>query len=104
MPILGKGAVEEALKEANMQPIFMVDIAVPEILSLKLRSWMMFIYTVDDLEVIGDNIKARQTAADLAQEIVDEEVAKWSSKQRELAVWIQLRLSEILRKPFEILS
>ena len=44
-------------------------------------------YTVDDLEeVIQENLKARQTAADLAQQIVDEEVENWSSRQRELSV------------------
>jgi glutamyl-tRNA reductase len=88
LPILGKGAVEEALKRRMHKPIFMVDIAVPRDIEPQVEELDdVYLYTVDDLEeVIQDNIKARQTAADLAQEIVDQEVAKWSSKQRELAV------------------
>ena len=42
---------------------------------------------MDDLEeVIQDNLRARQTAADMAQDIVDQEVESWSTKQRALAV------------------
>jgi glutamyl-tRNA reductase len=47
----------------------------------------VYLYTVDDLEeVIQDNLRARQTAADKAQAIVDQEVENWSTKQRSLAV------------------
>lgn len=88
LPILGKGAVEEALKKRMHKPIFMVDIAVPRDIEPQVEELDdVYLYTVDDLEeVIQDNLKARQTAANLAQQIVDEEVANWSSKQRELAV------------------
>jgi len=87
LPILGKGAVESALKQRLHKPIFMVDVAVPRDIEPQVEELDdVYLYTVDDLEeVIQDNIKARQSAADLAQDIVDEEVENWSSKQRELA-------------------
>jgi glutamyl-tRNA reductase len=80
--------VEAALKKRLHKPIFMVDVAVPRDIEPQVEDLEdVYLYTVDDLEeVIQDNLKARQSAADLAQKIVDEEVTNWSSKQRELSV------------------
>jgi glutamyl-tRNA reductase len=88
LPVLGKGAVETALKKRLHKPMFMVDVAVPRDIEPQVEELDdVYLYTVDDLEeVIQDNLKARQTAANLAQQIVDEEVENWSSKQRELSV------------------
>ena len=88
LPILGKGAVESALKKRRHQPIFMVDIAVPRDIEPEVEELEdVYLYTVDDLEeVIQDNLRARQTAADMAQDIVDQEVESWSTKRRALAV------------------
>jgi glutamyl-tRNA reductase len=88
LPILGKGAVESALKLRKHKPIFMVDIAVPRDIEPEVEELEdVYLYTVDDLEeVIQDNLRARQTAADLAMDIVDQEVKNWSAKQRALAV------------------
>ncbi|MDG1694627.1 MAG: glutamyl-tRNA reductase [Porticoccaceae bacterium] len=88
LPVLGKGAVEAALKRRLHKPMFMVDVAVPRDIEPQVEELDdVYLYTVDDLEeVIQDNLKARQSAADLAQQIVDEEVENWSSKQRELSV------------------
>lgn len=88
LPILGKGAVESALKKRKHKPIFMVDIAVPRDIEPEVEALEdVYLYTVDDLqEVIQDNIRARQTAADVAQEIIDQEAEDWSRQQRSLAV------------------
>jgi glutamyl-tRNA reductase len=88
LPILGKGAVEAALKKRLHKPMFMVDVAVPRDIEPQVEELDdIYLYTVDDLEeVIRDNIKARQSAADLARVIVDQETESWAAKQRELAV------------------
>jgi glutamyl-tRNA reductase len=88
LPILGKGAVESALKKRKHKPLFMVDIAVPRDIEPEVEELAdVYLYTVDDLEeVIQDNLRARQTAADKARDIVDQEVESWSTKQRALAV------------------
>lgn len=88
LPILGKGAVEAALKKRLHKPIFMVDVAVPRDIEPQVEELDdVYLYTVDDLDqVVQDSKRARQSAADTAQKIVDEEVDNWSSKQRELAV------------------
>ena len=88
LPILGKGAVESALKKRKHRPIFMVDIAVPRDIEPEVEELEdVYLFTVDDLhEVIEDNRRARQKAADVAQEIIDQEAEDWSREQRSLAV------------------
>ena len=59
----------------------MVDVAVPRDIEPQVEELDdIYLYTVDDLEeVIQDNLRARQNAADLAQDIVDEEMQNWAS-------------------------
>ena len=87
LPILGKGAVESALKKRKFKPFFMVDIAVPRDIEPEVEELSdVYLYTVDDLEeVVQDNIRARSSAADMAQQIIDEEVESWSRQNRALA-------------------
>jgi glutamyl-tRNA reductase len=88
LPVLGKGAVESALKKRRHKPMFMVDIAVPRDIEPEVETLDdVYLYTVDDLqEVIQGNLRARQTAADVAQVIIDQEADSWSRQQRSLAV------------------
>ncbi len=64
LPILGKGAVERALKQRRHKPIFMVDIAVPRDIEPEVSELEdVYLYTVDDLhEVVAENLKSRQGA------------------------------------------
>lgn len=88
LPILGKGAVESALKKRKRKPIFMVDIAVPRDIEPEVEELKdVFLYTVDDLEgVVRDGMQARRDAANLADEIIANEVENWGRQQRALAV------------------
>ncbi len=72
LPILGKGAVESALKKRKRQPIFMVDIAVPRDIEAEVSNLDdIYLYTVDDLEeIITENQKSRAEAAKHAEKIV----------------------------------
>ena len=83
LPVLGKGTVESALKQRRHRPVFMVDIAVPRDIEpevAKLRD--VYLYTVDDLqEVIQENLRSRQEAAEQAREIIDFQV-------REFRAWL----------------
>ena len=87
LPILGKGAVEAALKRRKHKPMIMVDIAVPRDIEAQVEELAdVYLYSVDDLEeVIQDNMRARQVAADLGQAIIDQEVQSWTKQQRALA-------------------
>ncbi|WP_261842131.1 glutamyl-tRNA reductase [Aliamphritea ceti] len=72
LPILGKGAVEAALKKRKHRPIFMVDIAVPRDIEPQVAELDdVYLYTVDDLrEVIEENVRSRESAAREAEAIV----------------------------------
>ncbi|MFW1677650.1 glutamyl-tRNA reductase [Pontibacter sp. JAM-7] len=73
LPILGKGAVEAALKKRKHRPIFMVDIAVPRDIEEQVAELDdVYLYTVDDLrEVIEENQRSRESAALEAEEIIE---------------------------------
>jgi glutamyl-tRNA reductase len=76
LPILGKGAVERAVKARKRRPIFMVDIAVPRDIEPEVAELEdIYLYTVDDLqEIIEENLRSRQEAAKQAEEIIDVQV------------------------------
>lgn len=84
LPLLGKGAVEEALKKRKCKPMFMVDIAVPRDIEPQVGDLAdVFLYTVDDLkEVIDENKKSREQAAEIAREIIEEGVLRYDAEQR----------------------
>ncbi len=80
LPILGKGLVESALKQRKHKPIFMVDLAVPRDIEPEVANLAdVYLYTIDDLQnVIEDNLKSRQQAADEAEIIIEHEVNEFS--------------------------
>ena len=51
LPIVGKGAVEAAIKQRRHKPIFMVDLAVPRDIEPEVGSLPdIYLYSIDDLE------------------------------------------------------
>ena len=76
LPILGKGAVERALKARKHRPMFMVDIAVPRDIEPEVSQLNdVYLYTVDDLqEVIEEGRQSREEAAKQAEEIIENQV------------------------------
>jgi len=73
LPILGKGAVERALKQRKHRPMFMVDIAVPRDIEPEVGDLSdVYLYCVDDLHgIIEENLQSRRDAALQAEEIID---------------------------------
>lgn len=86
LPILGKGAVEQALRRRRHRPMFMVDIAVPRDIEPEIgRLADVFLYTVDDLQgVIEENMAARREAAGEAEAIIEDRVEQFLAWQRSL--------------------
>ena len=76
LPILGKGAVERALKERRRQPMFLVDLAVPRDIEPEVGQLAdVYLYTVDDLRGVAESgLRARQAAVADAERLVDEQV------------------------------
>ena len=87
LPILGKGAVESALKQRKHRPMLMVDIAVPRDIESQVGQLEdVFLYTVDDLqEIIDEGLRSRQEAAQQAEEIIDTQVSHFMSWLRSLS-------------------
>ncbi len=87
LPILGKGAVEQAIKIRKHAPIFMVDIAVPRDIEEQVGELEdIFLYTVDDLkEIIDEGLKSRQEAALKAEDIIEVEVSHFMNWLRSLS-------------------
>lgn len=88
LPVLGKGAVESALKQRRHKPMFMVDIAVPRDIEPEVaRLRDVYLYTVDDLrDVIEENRRSRESAADNAEKIIEEGLESWRRQMRGLSV------------------
>ncbi|MEH6577258.1 MAG: glutamyl-tRNA reductase [Amphritea sp.] len=86
LPILGKGAVESALKKRKHRPVFMVDIAVPRDIEPEVAELDdVYLYTVDDLkEVIEENVRSRESAAQEAEAIVESGAAEFMRQLRSL--------------------
>jgi glutamyl-tRNA reductase len=84
LPILGKGAVESALKQRRHKPIFMVDIAVPRDIEPEVADLDdVYLFTVDDLrDVIDENKQSREVAATEATLIVENSVADFIKERR----------------------
>ena len=76
LPILGKGAIESAIKKRKHRPMFIVDLAVPRDIEPEAGDLEdVYLYTVDDLkDVIDENIQNRKEAALQAEEIIEIQV------------------------------
>ncbi|MEX1664930.1 glutamyl-tRNA reductase [Zhongshania arctica] len=86
LPILGKGAVEGALKKRKHRPMVMIDIAVPRDIEPQVAELAdVYLYTVDDLrEIVEENKRARQGEARKAGDIITLALAEWESQLRAL--------------------
>lgn len=84
LPLLGKGAVESALRLRKHRMMFMVDLAVPRDIEVEVGDLEdVYLYTVDDLsEVIEENRRSREQAAEEAQTLINEELVRWKNESR----------------------
>ncbi len=72
LPVLGKGAVEAAIKQRRRKPMFMVDIAVPRDIEPEVGDLPdVYLYSIDDLtQIIESNLQQRREAAEHAERFV----------------------------------
>ncbi len=103
LPIIGKGLVQSALKERKHKPIFIVDLAVPRDVEEEVAELDdAYLYTVDDLQhIVEQNIANRQDAADVANQMIAQQVQvflAWQQSQSSIDVLKQFRdQSEVQR-------
>ena len=86
LPILGKGAVEEAIRVRKHRPVLMVDIAVPRDIEAQVGELRdVYLYSVDDLrEIVDQNLRSRHSEARKADVIIAEAVEQYLQEKRSL--------------------
>lgn len=86
LPIVGKGMVEQALKQRKHKPMFLVDLAVPRDIEQQVAELEdAYLYTVDDLQsIVAQNLNNRQQAAEQAGVMITSGAADFQQ-------WLQLQ-------------
>jgi len=86
LPLLGKGAVESAIKRRRHKPMLLVDLAVPRDIEPQVGEIAdAYLYSIDDIrDVIEDNVKSRTEAAAQASSIIDRGVQEYQRRVRSL--------------------
>ncbi|MFW6217065.1 MAG: glutamyl-tRNA reductase [Desulfohalobiaceae bacterium] len=87
-PIIRAKDMQAVLKKRRNRPMFFIDIAVPREVDPDLNQLdNVYLYDIDDLkDVVEENLALRGQEADLAQEIIQEEVDKFRQWQRSLGL------------------
>lgn len=93
LPILGKGAIERAIKARKRKPVLMIDIAVPRDIEPEAGELEdVYLYTVDDLhDIIAEGLRSRQEAALQAEEMIDAQVQQFMGWLRSLDAVAMIR-------------
>ena len=83
LPVLGKGTVEDAIRERKRRPMFMVDIAVPRDIEAGVGDLPdVYLYTIDDLTQLVEVNKARRLQAASGAETLVEQGAEEYQRER----------------------
>ena len=91
VPLIGKGAIETALKRRKHKPIYMVDLGVPRNIETEVKELKdIFLYTLDNIQdLVKKNYKTREDAAVDAQHIVNskvDEYMNWRKSQSAFSI------------------
>jgi len=83
-PLIGKRAVEAAIRARRRRPIFMVDMAVPRDIDPAVAELEdVYLFSIDDLQqLVDENIQQREVAAGGARLLIGEEVARFLAESR----------------------
>lgn len=86
LPLLGKGAVERALKQRRHKPMLLVDLAVPRDIEAEVGDIPdAYLYSIDDISaVIDDGLKSRTEAAQQAHSIIERGVEEYRKHVKSL--------------------
>ncbi len=93
LPLLGKGAVERALKQRKHEPMLLIDLSVPRDIEAEVGDVAdAYLYSIDDIsEVIEDSQKSREAAAEQAESIIERGVGEYLKQVRSLNAVATLR-------------
>jgi|TARA_B110000879_G_scaffold211599_1_gene304836 glutamyl-tRNA reductase len=93
LPLLGKGAVERALKQRKHKPMLLIDLAVPRDIEAEVSQIAdAYLYSIDDIsDVIEDSVNSRADAAAQAESIIERGVEDYRKGLRSLNAVSTLR-------------
>ena len=76
LPIIGKGALESALRARKNKPMLLIDLAVPRNIEPEIKSLeQVYLFSIDDIEKITkDNFGERVAEAEKASNLIVQEV------------------------------
>ncbi len=83
-PILTKSQIGASMPASRTRPLFLIDIAVPRDVEPNAADIeQVFLYNIDDLQaIVRENLEKRGGEVGRAEQIVDDEVKKFSTWQR----------------------
>jgi glutamyl-tRNA reductase len=86
--VITRELMQGIIKARRHRPLFLIDIAVPRDVDPRVENMdNVFLFDIDDLEqVASQNIAARKREADLAERIIEAEVAAFDAWQRSLTL------------------
>jgi glutamyl-tRNA reductase len=78
-PVLGLDDFQRALKQRNLAPMFVIDIAVPRDIAPVVNTLdNVYLYDIDDLQQVADqNLQARRAEISRCLEIIDDHVERF---------------------------
>ena len=101
LPLVGKGAIENALKKRSNKPILIIDLGVPRNIEDEIREIeQVYLYSIDDIEKITqENFGQRSIEADKAMKIIvlDAKTALESINNKTIKDNLNEQLTEFLR-------
>ena len=106
--IIGPKDLEQVIRRRKMQPMFLIDIAVPRDIDPAVNDLeSIYLYDMDDLQqVVSSNLEGRRQEAEKAEAIVNEEIsqfARWIATLDVTPTIVTLRnkLEEVRRNEVE---
>ncbi len=83
-PVITVEQARQAIDNRHHRPMLMVDIAVPRDIEPAIETLEdIYLYSIDDMQdIIRENIKSREAAAEEAQSIIDEHVNRFTGWMR----------------------
>ena len=100
LPIIGLGAIEQALKKRKHRPIMLVDLAIPRDIESEVSKLDdVFLYTLDDLvNIAQQGLSNRQAATKKATQIIEHQAKDFYHKIKQIKNTPTIKL---LRNHFE---
>ena len=97
LPIIGKGLIEQAMRERKNKPMLLIDLGVPRNIENQVRDLeYAYLFTIEDIELVTqENLEERSTEAlkakDLIQQRIESLIQEKANKNNRNEAYIALK-------------